>query len=223
MLRCEIYSSAVPDADAPLVVVPCFGGEGTQVWAELAKPGFARPVLAAVQVDDWEETLSPWPGKSPFRGGRDFGAGADAFVDRLVDELLPDVRRRAGLQNGRAYIAGYSFAGLFALYSLYKTDAFDGAVCASGSLWYPGFMEYAESHALCGTPERLYFSLGDAESRTRNPVMRTVGERTEALVSHYRALGVDCVWELNPGNHFAEPDARLAKGILRLLDRQISG
>ena len=37
-------------------------------------------------------------------------------------------------------IAGYSLAGLFALYALYKTDAFTRVASMSGSLWFPGIM-----------------------------------------------------------------------------------
>lgn len=37
-------------------------------------------------------------------------------------------------------IAGYSLAGLFALYALYKTDVFTRVASMSGSLWFPGIM-----------------------------------------------------------------------------------
>ena len=73
------------------------------------------------------------------------------------------------------------------------------------------------SHPLLRKPERLYLSLGDRESRTRNEVMAAVGEKTGTLCRYYQSLGIDCIYEINPGNHFCEPEKRMARGICRLL------
>ena len=47
--------------------------------------------------------------------------------------------------------------------------------------------------------------------------MKTVGENTEQLFSHYNKLNINCTYDTNPGNHFQEPEKRLAKGIAWLL------
>ena len=57
-------------------------------------------------------------------------------------------------------IAGYSLAGLFAVYALYRTDVFARAASVSGSLWFPGFREYVFSHTPLCRPDCVYFSLG---------------------------------------------------------------
>ena len=67
------------------------------------------------------------------------------------------------------------------------------------------------------TPERLYLSLGDREEHTKNPVMRTVGERTRRLKELYEHEGISCIYEENPGNHFREPELRTARAIAWLL------
>ena len=72
-------------------------------------------------------------------------------------------------------------------------------------------------HEFPRKPDALYFSLGDKESSTRNEIMKTVGENTEQLFSHYNKLNINCTYETNPGNHFQEPEKRLAKGIAWLL------
>lgn len=55
----------------------------------------------------------------------------------------------------------------------------------SGSLWYPEFRDYVQSHEMKRKPEKLYISLGDKEAKTRNPYMKTVRENTEAIVKYY--------------------------------------
>ena len=114
-------------------------------------------------------------------------------------------------------IAGYSLAGLFALFSLYKTNLFSRMASVSGSLWYPQFCEYVLTHTLAGQPECLYFSLGDKESRTKNEVMQKVQKNTEEIVHLCQKQGLKTTFELNPGNHFHQPSTRTAAGILWLL------
>ena len=66
----------------------------------------------------------------------------------------------------------------------------------------------AENDILTG---HVYLSLGKKEDKTRNPVMSQVGN---AIRSIYDAVKpkVDVTLEWNEGNHFKEPDMRLAKG-----------
>ena len=116
-------------------------------------------------------------------------------------------------------IAGYSLAGLFALYALYRCDAFDRAASMSGSLWFPGFADFAASHEMKKRPEKLYLSLGDKEAKTRNEYMKTVQEKTEAVVRLYEEAGLAVEWEMNPGNHFRDAEVRTAKGIRAILDQ----
>ena len=57
------------------------------------------------------------------------------------------------------------------------------------------------------------------EVKTRNPVLKTVQENTEAIHAHFLAQGIDTVFQLNPGNHFAQGIERTEAGIRWLLDR----
>jgi predicted alpha/beta superfamily hydrolase len=116
-------------------------------------------------------------------------------------------------------IGGYSLAGFFALWAAYQTDMFMGAVAASPSVWFPGWIEYAQSHQV--KAGSVYLSLGDKEEKTRNPVMRTVGDN---IRRQYELLQADpgcsdCILEMNQGNHFKEPDIRTAKGFAWLLNK----
>ena len=89
-------------------------------------------------------------------------------------------------------------------------NAFDGIVAASPSVWYPGLMEFAERNR-CRAPS-VYLSLGDAEDRTRNPVMRTVGDNIRKQHELLKEQGVNSILEWNPGNHFVDSDKRTAAG-----------
>ena len=215
--RFTIYTQTAPSADIPIVIVPTFGDEGVKLWQALLDINCPPCLLAAISIDNWEETLSPWPAKKVFKDTADFGAGADDFIDELVERTLPDIKQNSGSDNPPCFISGYSLAGLFALYSLYHTDIFTRAASVSGSLWFPGFMEYAESHAMKSQPERIYLSLGDKECRTRNETMKSVGEKTESLYLYFQGQNINCIYELNPGNHFQHPESRLARGISWLL------
>ena len=183
---------------------------------ELTDSPFA---LAAFPVSDWDRELSPWPGKAVFKGGEDFGGGGNATLERVEKALLPKARAALGASAAPVYLAGYSLAGLLAAYALFRLPWLTGAVCCSGSLWFPGFSEYAEAHPLAGRPERVYLSLGDTEKQSRNPVLRRVEDCTLAFRDLLLARGTDCAFVSNPGNHFQEPDRRMALGIAWCLER----
>ena len=201
----------------PLILLLGGGEGGDAVWDETKKRTAAPLTLALLPVEDWDGALSPWPAEKIFRGGRDFSGGAGETLSFLERELLPALAESLGRVGEAPWLAGYSLAGLFALYALYRCDAFDRAASMSGSLWFPDFREYALTHEFPKRPEKIYLSLGDREAATRNPLLRSVQDNTEQLVSHYRELGLDVTWELNPGNHFMDPELRTAKGIRAIL------
>ena len=114
-------------------------------------------------------------------------------------------------------IAGYSLAGLFALWAAWNSGYFRRVASVSGSLWYPGFTEYIRDNAPRTPLERAYFLLGDKESRTRHPLMGQVGTCTSTIVESVRSRCPDTIFEWNSGNHFDHPDLRMARAITRLL------
>lgn len=207
------------DTPQPLIWLHTFGNEGEAVWNACRSLQIPACRLAAVPVADWNDALSPWAAPGLHRKDADFAGHAALWLHDLMTEMVPEVT--AALPDAPAYhaIAGYSLAGLFAVWALYQTDIFRRAVAASGSFWYPGFGDYARSHTMPRLPEAVYFSLGDRESRTRHPVMRTVEEQTRALYRNMEAQAIPTCFERNPGNHFQEPDVRVAKGIRWILER----
>ena len=198
---------------APLVYLNTFGEEGAQVRAEMDRLGCPDCSLAAVSGLDWDRDMSPWDSPAVFKGAAPFAGGADDYLRLLVEEIIPAAERRLPDPPIWRGIAGYSLAGLFAVYALYRTDVFSRAASVSGSLWFPGFREYALSHTPLRQPDCLYFSLGERESKTRNPVLRTVQENAEAICEFYQGQGIRTAFQPNPGGHHDHPAQRTAAGI----------
>ena len=168
--------------------------------------------LAAFRVNDWNADLSPWEAPPVF-GSEGFSGGAEETLRFVTEELIPEFNGESGT---KIYIGGYSLAAFFALWSVYQTDLFSGAAAASPSVWFPGWTDYAGSHAV--KTGKVYLSLGNKEEKTRNPVMRTVGDniRKQSEMLHADS-SCECILEMNEGNHFKEPDIRTAKGFAWLL------
>ncbi len=157
--------------------------------------------LVAIKVDNWNSDLSPWEAPAVF-GNESFGGKAAAALDEVL--------KLTGDPSKTYYIGGYSLAGLFAIWAAYQTDVFKGVAAASPSVWFPGFSDYMAERKLCANS--VYLSLGDKEEKTRNPVMATVGDNIRKARELLKAQGVNTVLEWNPGNHFKDPDIRMAKG-----------
>ena len=166
--------------------------------------------IQAVPVYDWNSDLTPWKA-APVFGKQGFGDGAAQTLKALLETVVPD---------SRCFICGYSLAGLFALWAAYRTEAFAGSVAVSPSVWYPDWISYAEGNAI--HTSAIYLSLGDREERTRNPVMATVGDAIRRQHEICMFAGINTTLEWNPGNHFADSDRRLARGISWMLKQMCS-
>lgn len=184
----------------------------SELWNLLKDTGAA---LICVTDADWNRDLSPWKAEKVFRGD-DFAGMAPVHLEELLN-CLQKTEETLGYPVTFRIIAGYSLAGLFALWSSCVTDVFDGVVSASGSLWFDGFAEFLETGTV--SAEQVYLSLGDTEYRTKNPRMAKVQDCTERCCGILQNKGIPCVFEQNQGGHFTEPALRLAKGIRQIIER----
>ena len=159
--------------------------------AELGCPPF---VLVAIHVSQWNDMLTPWECPGIFADDAPFAGHAKRQLEAL-SEIAQKTEERLGVRPAHRCIAGYSLAGLFATWAPFQTDLFDAVASASGS------------------PRCAYFSLGSKEARTPSRLLRGVADGTQRVVAAFEAKGVKTVFESNPGNHFKEPDVRMAKAI----------
>lgn len=176
----------------------------------------AHLALVAFEVPEWNDDLSPWEAPPAF-GKRGFGNGAQQTLDLILNGILPELSTMLQPQPGHdVTLGGYSLAALFSLWCSYHTDAFAAVAAASPSVWFPGWIDYAEGHQPYS--RAVYLSLGGREERTRNAVVSTVGSCIRRQHELLRAQGVSCTLGWNAGSHFQDPDSRTARAFLWCVD-----
>ena len=207
------------EANAPIIYLNTFSGEGQKVYEAAQAAGCPPFTLVAISDLDWNHDMAPWDSPPTFKNADPCTGGADDYLQLLTEEIIPAAEKELGGVPRWRCIAGYSLAGLFALYAIYQTDLFSRVGSMSGSLWFPGMKEYIFSHEPKRRPDCVYFSLGDKESKTRNPILRSVRQNTEEIQAFYQDKGIDTVFQLNPGNHHDHAAERTAAGIAWMLSR----
>ena len=168
--------------------------------------------LVAFMIKDWNQELTPWAAPAVF-GKVPFGSGAEKTLEFITNQLLPEVQENIP----HLILGGYSLAGLFALWSGYQTDKFDGIVAASPSVWFPKWIEYATDNK--PLVKSIYLSLGDKEEKTKNPVMTQVGNAIRRQNELLTGQMDNTILEWNPGNHFVDSEKRTAKGFAWVMDK----
>ena len=211
--RCLVYADEDPQV---LLIEPLDERELEALDEELRaiKAGCNRRfAYTALIVKDWNQELAPWVAP-PVYGKVPFGSGAAETLKVIEEAVVPEMWGRFGtLKGADIIIGGYSLAGLFALWCGYESDLFTGVAAASPSVWYPGWMDYA-GHRKPKTG-RIYLSLGDAEAKTKQPVMATVADNITALYDMLKKYSdVRSFLEWNEGGHFREPALRTAKAFV---------
>ena len=208
------------DGAVPLVYSIDYHENGQLLLEACKQVGCNGFNLVTISGLHWNQELSPWPVETVVSKDDNFSGGAGLWLPVLTDEVVPQVERLLDAPPTCRLLAGYSMAGLFAVWTAYQTDLFTRILSASGSMWYPGWLEYAREQELAGELAGAYFSVGDKESTSRNAVLQTVGERTRAMADLMASRGIPSKFELNPGNHFKNPPLRVAKGLKWLLQHE---
>lgn len=184
-------------ASEKILILLCGAGEDTdKILAGLTQDC----AVAVVASDDWNADYSPWQADG-------FAGQGAAALHWLREKILAEYPGR------EYYLAGYSLAGLFALWAYYEESSFAGAACVSGSLWYPGWQEYVRP--VRQSKGRVYLSLGGKEAKSGDPRIATVAQAFQAQYEECKKdnLITAVKYELNPGGHFSQVEKRIAKGI----------
>lgn len=172
-------------------------------------------LFVTVQVDIWNDDLSPWPA-GPIFGEAAFAGNAEKLLTRIKNEVIiplssvsPDIEIFSG---------GYSLAGLFVLWSGYQTNLFEGIAAVSPSVWFPGFVDFVHNSKIL--TNRVYLSLGDKEAKTRNQILAQVANDIRDVYRSLEDNKLSCILAWNQGNHFKEPALRMAKGFAWLMNNE---
>lgn len=207
------------ESESPVIYLNTFLDEGQKVYETAQAAGCPPFTLVAISDLDWNHDMASWDSPPAFKNDEPCTGGADDYLRLLTEEIIPTAEKEIASTPCWRGIAGYSLAGLFALYAIYQTELFSRVGSISGSLWFPGMKEYIFSHEPKRCPDCMYFSLGDKESKTRNPVLSSVRQDTEEIKAFYQGKGIDTVFQLNPGNHYDHAAERTAAGLCWLLSR----
>lgn len=76
-------------------------------------------VIAALDGVDWNNDLTPW--RAPGLRSGEFGDGAEKFLRALTGDVIPMTLERLSVEEYELYLAGYSLAGLFAVWAATRT------------------------------------------------------------------------------------------------------
>ena len=199
-------------ADSRILYLHSSFEEALKVWECLPAP---KPVLAVLDGADWYADLSPWPSSKNPGFGEDFAGRGPEYLKNLLENVIPTVENALEPKPTHRGIAGYSLAGLFALWSAYRCEAFEFAASLSGSLWFDGFVDYLRENKPSDKLEWVYLSLGDREKNAKNPRMAKVEDCTAETETILREKGIYCEFEKNPGGHFNNVAERIVKGCSR--------
>ena len=175
-------------------------------------PALPYAAVVSAEVPDWNRDLSPWKAERVFRKGDEFAGGAEKFLSGLT-EIVTEAEKVLGFSPEFRGIAGYSLAGLFAVWALYRTDLFNRAASMSGSLWFDGFGVFITDRPPVKVPEKVYLSVGEREKQTKNVRMAQVEACTMQTAEIFRRYGSDVQFERNPGGHFDEVPGRIERGL----------
>lgn len=213
----SVFANSAPNA--PVIYLNTFSGEGQKIFQAVQDAHYPSFTLVAISDLDWDHDMAPWDCPPIFKNTPPCTGGADDYLKLLTETIVPTAENNlAGTPCWRG-IAGYSLAGLFAVYAIYQTDMFSRVGSMSGSLWFSGIREYIFSHEPKCQPDYMYFSLGDKESKTRNPILQSVQSNTEEIQTFYQEKGITTVFQQNSGNHYNHATERTAAGIGWLLSR----
>ena len=205
----------------PLVILNTYNNEGKEVYEKCLKLNCPNFVLATISNLDWDNEMTPWKAPNLGKNEPDFKGQADIYLEELIKDIIPKIKENLKDLKITDYIlAGYSLAGLFAIYSAYKTDLFSKLVLASGSLWYPGFLDFVKTNNISKNIKQIYFSLGNKESKTRNEKVKVVEANTKEIQKLFQNQNIKTIYEENEGNHFKDATLRMAKGIKWILEKE---
>ena len=111
-------------AEQPVIYLHTFAAEGNAVADLLRRGSSQRCSLVTIGGLDWQHDMVPWD--SPALNAQDapFTGGADSYLHLLGEQIIPAVENLLPQPPSWRGLVGYSLAGLFTLYALYRSDYF---------------------------------------------------------------------------------------------------
>ena len=214
----DIYLSSKND-NLPVIVLNSYLRDGEKIYNECLKENISNFVLVCISNLDWNNDLTPWKSFPLFKEDSEYLGNGDRYIKELENIILPKINEYLESINKKVSyyaLAGYSLAGLFALYSGYNTNLFAKIICVSSSFWYPNFLEYILENKINHSVNKIYFSLGKKEKESKNKILCKVEDNTKKIYEHLKN-DITVIYEENRGGHFNNSEERIVKGIKWIL------
>lgn len=170
--------------------------------------------VARIPAYGWDDALTPWEAEG-LRPGQTFGGHATVTLAELTSTVIPEFATRESIAPKTLAICGYSLGGLFALWAFVNNARFAACACLSGSVWYPGWVDYLRDINMDGAGRFAFLSVGSKEKRGGGP-FRHVEDDMQASADILRECGCDVRLEIGPGNHMQHHRERLSKGLAEI-------
>ncbi len=219
----NVYIKSNSNSSLPMIILNTYGNEGLNIFQECQNINCQNFILMTISNLNWDDEMTPWEAPNLTKKQPNFKGKANIYLNELINTIIPQIKQYLNniqINITEYIIAGYSLGGLFALYSSYKTDLFTKIVSASGSFWYPKFLNFVQENTISSKINKIYFSLGNKESKTKNKLLQTTETNTKNLVKIYQNQAIQTIYEESEGNHFQNATLRMAKGIKWILERK---
>ena len=168
--------------------------------------------IVEIENVNWNDDMTPCPAKGVFKKAKPFGGQAASFLDKLTNEIIPEIEKTLGMVDPERTIMGVSLSGLFAVWAGFNTNAFTNIISISGSLWFDGFVEWMEKHTPSQQIKKVCMLLGEKEKNAKDKRMATVEERTLAAAMMLKSNSqASVLFELVEGTHFSPILPRLER------------
>ena len=186
-----------------------------EAYSKFNNPDFG---IILIQNINWFYDLTPWPAKTVYETGPDFGGHAKDHLDFICSTIIPEIESEFGSPEYRG-IMGYSLGGLFSVYSFYETNLFSLCGCLSGSMWYDGFYDGMTQRKPKADTGSIYFSVGKEEQFTEYVRMKITGQVMQKAVALLNSDDYDAFFEYTDGDHFENIPNKVEKAFNWLMGK----
>lgn len=110
----HIYLYGKENAGNPLVIVNTFQGDGHEIYEAIQQIESIPIVLAVISDIDWNDEMTPWDCPPMFKGDSPCTGGADGYIRKFEEKIVPAILDEMAAKPEYIAIAGYSL-GAFLL------------------------------------------------------------------------------------------------------------
>ena len=204
-VRLDIFPSQ-GSAKVCYVLIPEGAADNLTKWAD-KKSSESGCSFVLISGMDWNHDMSPWQAEGVMKKEKKFTGGAPMFLQSLTGDYIPYAEQIIKVKSPERYLMGVSLSGLFAIWSMARTDIFCGLASISGSLWFDKFPEWIEKTTLV-SDAKVYMCLGLKEKNTSDKRMARVEDYTNEVTATLQNKGIDVTFEMVQGTHFSPVEPR---------------